>query len=112
MSRKLYKKPIKKFICSPKEYWIRVTYAYSRSVDVSLYYEKDPKIAIHTQNVLLDDYDDDDAKKIVKTFCTYFPKRYSSHSDLRLRDAAKSISSVYTSLGLKIWRRPRTNPYA
>ena len=110
MSRKLYKKPIKKFICCPNEYWITVTYDYSTSVNISLYYEGKSG-PIHVQNVRLDDYDDDDTNKLVKNFCTYFIKRHASHSDLRIRDAAKSLSSVSSILGLKIWRRPRSNPY-
>jgi hypothetical protein len=103
------------FVCTPNDYWIKVTFMTRNSMSIAVCKEmKDGTIeTAHKRSITIDEFDRKrDLNKVVKNFCEYFVSKYSDHSDLKTRAAALCLSACYTKTGLNIWKKRKPNPYA
>lgn len=75
------------------------------SVCIKKFVEK--KEAIFRKQYLVENFRKDTVDKLVKEFCEYFVTRFNSHSERHMKKTALELGSVYSTSGLRVWKRKR-----
>jgi len=103
-----YRKQTKyKFICNPDNLEIIIHLNPGAMATVCIKKFDDKKSSIFKKSYTLEEYSKKDLHNLVREFCEYFIGRYKFHSESDIKKAASELGSVYTILGLRIWKRKR-----
>ncbi len=112
--RNLYDEEIK-YVCVPDDYRILANLSRNNVLTIKLYLyrwrqDNPRKYQLYSREYRLDDYEQDEItrrfiNRKIRDFCIYLTNNRSHEADIKVKKVYEDLTSVKTSLGLKVWRR-------